>query len=190
MIFTEQDIRDIEKGSAIAQRKLVQIYTPKLYNLIFYHLQNREEAEEVTQDTFIKIFAKTKTFKSESSYETWMYRLAVNQSLDRIRYNQRQKRKVDKVSLQNLVHQHDHKQSNPSDELQSAEGQERVLRAIEKLPQNQKTAILLTKMEGKTQKEAAEIMDLSTKAVESLIQRAKKNLREQLKNYFDPNKLG
>ena len=84
-----------------------------------------------------------------------------------------------------MIYVRDNKHQNPSQELQSAESKQMVLDAIEKLPESQKTAILLAKMEGKPQKEVAEIMNISIKAVESLIQRAKKGLRESLQGYFE-----
>lgn len=185
MAFSREDILQLKEGNKSVQKELILQYSKQIYNLVYYHLQNKEESEEVTQDVFLKIIAKAHTFNFKSKFETWMYRLAVNETLDRIRYNQRQKRKVEKVPLQSMVYVCDHRHQNPSQELQSAESKQMVLDAIEKLPESQKTAILLAKMEGKPQKEVADIMNISVKAVESLIQRAKNGLREHLQDYFE-----
>lgn len=187
MLFSKNDIELLSQGDKQAQKKLVQIYGQKIYNLVYYHLQNAEEAEEVTQDVFLKTIKKVDTFKSESKFDTWLYRLAVNESLDKIRYNQRQKRKVEKIPLDKLVFAVKSQVNNPAQELQSQENMETLLGKIEELPERQKTALLLSKMEGKSQKEIGEIMDLSPKAVESLVQRAKRNLKEKLSEYFKEN---
>lgn len=187
MTFTVGDIQDLIDGSSAAQKKLLSVYGQKIYNLVYYHLQNTEEAEEVTQDVFIKVIQKCASFKHESKFDTWVYRLAVNESLDRIRYYQRQKRKVEKVSLHMLVYSPKSSQANPSELLQSQENQKILLSKIEELPERQKTALLLSKLEGKSQKEIAEIMDLSPKAVESLVQRAKSGLKQKLSEYFKEN---
>jgi RNA polymerase sigma-70 factor (ECF subfamily) len=185
--FSRDDISQLAKGNQSAYSKLLKVYGQKTYNLVYYHLQNREEAEEVTQDVFIKVIRKSASFKHQSKFDTWIYRLAVNESLDRIRYHQRQKRKVDKVPLHALLHSPKSSQANPSEIMQSQENQKRLLDKIEELPERQKTALLLSKMEGKTQKEIGQIMDLSPKAVESLVQRAKSNLKQKLSDYFKEN---
>jgi RNA polymerase sigma factor (sigma-70 family) len=187
--FSYKDIQALGNNDSTAHKKLLSLFGKKIYNLVYYHLQNREESEEVTQDVFIKVIQKSHTFKQESKFETWLYRLAINQSLDRIRYNQRNKRKVNKVPLHELVYAENKGQRSPAELLQSQENQKMLLDKIEELPTRQKTALLLSKLEGKTQKEIALIMDLSTKAVESLVQRAKSNLKEKLKGYFKEHGL-
>jgi RNA polymerase sigma factor (sigma-70 family) len=187
-MFSAEDIQGLIRREASAQKKLLKVYGQKVYNLVYYHLQNREDAEEVTQDVFIKIINKSDTFRNRSKFDTWLYRLAVNHSLDKLRFNQRKKRKGFKTPLHELAVIQDKNQGTPSEILQSRENQKTLLSKIEELPIRQKTALLLSKLEGKPQKEIAEIMEITPKAVESLIQRAKASLKEKLKDYFRENK--
>ena len=130
-------------------------------------------------------------FREDAELSTWIYRIAVNKSLDFLR---RQKRKKRFAQLTSLFGIHEEKEEivlpaegNPQQELEDKERKQILDWAIEKLPENQKTAIILSKYEGFSNKEIASTMDMTLSAVEALIHRAKKNLEKKLTFYFEKN---
>lgn len=150
-----------------------------VFNLALQYVQNIEDAEEITQDVFVKVFDNLNTFKKQSSLKTWIYRLAINQSLDFIKAKKAQKRNF----LSSLFSINDSKFkfqpsnfNHPGIELEQKEACQKIFEAINQLSDNQKTALILLKIENKSQAETAEIMNLKVKALESLFQRAKNNL--------------
>lgn len=164
---------------------LYEQYKNLVYNLALHYVQNTEDAEEITQDVFVSIHQKWDSFRQESQVSTWIYRITINKSLDFLKARNRKKRMGKWVSLffgDTLTVKHEQPAFNhPGVQLENKEAMERLFRCIDQLPDQQKTALLLSKTEQKTQAEMAEIMGISTKAVESLLQRAKQNLAKFLK---------
>jgi len=150
-----------------------------VFNLTLQYVQNIEDAEEIMHDVFVKVYDNLNSFKNLSNLKTWIYRITINQSLDFIKAKKAQKRNF----LYNVFSFDDGKIkyestdfNHPGIELEQKESYKRIFDAINQLSDNQKTAIILLKIEGKSQAETAEIMNLNIKALESLFQRAKKNL--------------
>lgn len=151
-----------------------------MYNLALYYVQNVEDAQEITQDVFVSVHQSLEGFKHESQISTWIHRITINKSLDFIKSRKRKKRWAQWVSLF-------HKDGNPiefavspfeqlAQSMEMNESVALIMRGIDSLPSNQKTAIILSKLEDKKHQEIAVIMNISAKAVESLVLRAKKNL--------------
>jgi len=181
-------LKEIADGSETALQELYGRYSVRAYNTIISYTQNVEDAEEVLQDVFINVFTSASKFQFNSSVSTWIYRISVNKSLDFLRKKNSNKRKGFFTSLY-------HKDSNeikfdtpdfvhPGVKLENKENAAYLFKVIDTLPDNQKTAFILTNVEGLPQQETAEIMKVSRKAVESLVQRAKANLRKGLEKYF------
>ena len=181
-------LKEIAGGSEAALQELYGRYSVKAYNTIISYTQNVEDAEEVLQDVFINVYTSASKFQFNSSVSTWIYRISVNKSLDFLRKKNSNKRKGFFTSLY-------HKDSNeikfdtpdfvhPGVKLENKENAAFLFKVIDTLPDNQKTAFILTNVEGLSQQETAEIMKVSRKAVESLVQRAKANLRKGLEEYF------
>ncbi len=159
-------------------------YKNLVYNLALQYVQNIEDAEEITQDVFVSVYQNMSNFKEESSISTWIYKITINKSLDFIKAKNRKKRFAFMTSIffnnsNDLKHDTQHF-NHPGIALEQKEALSILFKHINDLPNNQKTAIILMKIENKTQKETAEIMNMSTKAVESLIQRAKVNLLKKI----------
>lgn len=155
-----------------------------VFNLALQYVQNQEDAEEITQDVFIAIYKSIHDFNANSKMSTWIYRITINKSLDYIKARKRQKRSGLIVSFffegSNEI-KHDLPVFNhPGVELEQKEALSQLFQLINELPDNQKTALILSKLEQKPQAEIAEIMNLNIKAVESLIQRAKSGLLKKL----------
>jgi len=156
-----------------------------VFNLCLNYLQNRQDAEEVTQDVFVKVHAGMGTFRGEAALRTWIYRIAINSCLDRLKAAKRAKRSVwrllgftgdeaERIAGSDFDH--------PGVELEQREATQRIFQQINALPTQQKTALLLKTMEGLSQNEVAEVMGTSAKAVESLLSRARQQLRKDLEN--------
>jgi RNA polymerase sigma-70 factor (ECF subfamily) len=164
-------------------------YNKLVFNLALQYVQNIEDAEEVTQDVFVSVHKSIHTFQEHAELQTWIYRITINQSLDYLKAQKRKKRFAFITSIfydggrevQNKSHTFNH----PGILLEQKEALETLFKLINSLPNNQKTVLILSKLEQKNQKEVAEIMGISTKAVESLLQRAKKNLSGKLNTTKD-----
>lgn len=156
-------------------------YGKMVYNLALQYVNNVSDAEEITQDVFMLVYEKLDTFRGESSLKTWIYRLTINKSLDYIKQKQSKKRwaffsknRVDLTDLDNSVATFDH----PGVLLEDKEALSKLFSLINKLPENQRTVLILLKIEDLSMEEVMTIMELSYKAVESVFQRAKKKLKD------------
>ena len=167
--------------------KLYHEYKTLVFNVALQYLQNLEDAEEITQDVFVKVYHSLENFNQKSSYKTWIYRIAINQCLDCIKKKQSQKRffifgkKSDneKEFLNTSTFEH------PGILMENQEDAKILFEIINTLTENQKTAFLLSKLDGLNNPEIAEIMQVSVSSVESLIFRAKATLQERLGEKFE-----
>ncbi len=170
-------------------QSIVEILQEKVRNLCFRYVNNIDDADDIAQEVFIQVFESMSHFREESQLSTWVYRIAVNKSLDFLRMKKRKKR----FAILTSVFKSDDDDEiigipvthTPLNELENKERKQILDNAILKLPDNQKTAITMSKYEGFSNKEIASIMDISLSAVEALIHRSKKNLHKELYNYFD-----
>ncbi len=157
-----------------------------VYNLALNYVQNAEDAQEITQDVFVAVYQSQDTFQGASTVSTWLYRITINKCLDFLKARKRKKRFAFITSLffegSNEVKHHAPEYNHPGVLLENKEALEHLFKKINELPDNQKTALILHKIEQKTQVEIAEIIGVSPKAVESLIQRAKTNLLKSTNN--------
>lgn len=181
----------VAKGDKNAFGQLYALFKDKVYNTSISYLQQENDAEEVTQDVFVEVYHNAGTYKGGASVSTWIYRITVNKCLDRIRYNNRQKRFSFITSIFNKdtgVLQHDKPHfDHPGVGAENRERAAMLFNAIRQLPENQQTAFILKQVEGLSQREISQIMDMGEKAVESLLQRAKANLRKILSDYYNSN---
>ena len=148
-----------------------------VYNLALQYVQNIEEAEEITQDVFLKVYQKIGTFKGTAKLETWLYRVTINTSLDAIKSKKRKKRfALFSHNENDLNNSTDF--NHPGIALENKEALQLLFSLINTLPDAQKTALILVKIEGKSMEEVAQILDKTPKAIESLVQRAKYKLKK------------
>jgi len=152
----------------------------RVFNISLQYLRNVEDAEEVTQDVFLTVYNKQSQFEGKAQLGTWIHRIAVNKSLDFIKARNRQKRGGGLLSYLTVttenVAQPNNDLNHPGVALEHRELLSKWFHRIDQLPENQRTAIVLVRIEEFSPIEAAAIMNLSVKAVDSLLQRAKKNL--------------
>lgn len=178
----------IGQGDQSAFEQLYEATKGRVYNTALSYVRNREDAEEITQDVYVEAFRSLGTFNRDASVTTWLYRITVNKSLDFLKHQQRQKRFAFLTNLFN--HQTGAVEHELTDEvhpgvvLEQRENAQLLFRAIDTLANKQKTAYILTRLEGLSNIEAADVMDISVGAVESLLQRANATLKKQLAGWY------
>jgi RNA polymerase sigma-70 factor (ECF subfamily) len=180
----------LRRGDESAFRQVVESRKDLVYNTVLGLLQHPEDAEDVAQDVFIKMYESIHQFKGESAFSTWLYRIAVTKALEWIRSRKRKKRFAFITGLlgDNNELRHDPPDfHHPGVQLDDKERASRLFKSIAKLPDNQRVAFTLHKVEGIPYQEIAAIMELSVSAIESLIHRAKNNLRKDLEDYYKKN---
>ncbi|CAN5402115.1 RNA polymerase sigma factor [soil metagenome] len=168
-------------------QEIYDTYKNKVFNTVISYLQNTEDAEETTQDVFIEIHRSINSFEGKSSLSTWIYRISINKSLDFIKSKNRKKRFAFMSSLFNDAGELKHDSSNffhPGVILENKEKSAILFKAINSLPENQKTAFILSKVEGLPYAEISEVMNMTVSSVESLLFRAKQNLQKELSSFF------
>jgi RNA polymerase sigma factor (sigma-70 family) len=189
----EQELIDrLVKGDEKAYRYLVDTYKDRVFNTLLGMLQHWEDAEDLSQEVFIEVFKSVSGFKGQSKLSTWLYRVAISKALDYRKYKGRKKRFAFVLSIFGLEgNEPVHDKPNffhPGVELENKERAAELLKAINALPDLQRTAFTLHKVESMSYQEVAEIMETTVGAVESLIHRAKQNLRKTLETYYKQDK--
>ena len=168
----------VKEGNSQAFAVLVERHTERFYRLSYRYLQNREAAEDVVQDAFLKLWENPALWQPErnSKFTTWFYRVVVNLSLD-------MRKKKAPAALDDQIQLVD--KSEPVDEAMMRAQEQKILeREIAALPDRQRTALNLCFDEGLSNQEAAEIMGVNLKALQSLIMRAKTTLKERMKAFL------
>ena len=184
-------IEKLKQGDQGAFSEIVETRKGMVYNTVLGLLQNPEDAEDVTQEVFIKVFESVRQFKGESAFSTWLYRIAVTTALEFLRKKKRKKRFA---FITSLFGEGDTPVTDPPDFvhpgvlLDRRENARVLFKAIQKLPENQKIAFSLHKVEGLSYQEVADVMETTVSAVESLIHRARQNLRKSLENFYNSEK--
>ncbi len=186
--MNEQELIElVKKKDRVAFKTLVDTWQEMVYNTALGILQNIEDAEDVAQEVFIQVFESISSFKGESKFSTWLYRITITKTTDHIRKKKRKKRFA---FIQSLYGKNDEQVIDPPDffhpgvHLENKENAAVLFNAIDQLLPNQKTAFVLSKMENLSYKEIAEVLNLSEAAVDALLQRAKDKLKKILKNYY------
>ncbi len=180
----ESLMRLIRQESHQAFAILVRRHTDRFFAASFRMTGNRTEAEDLVQDAFLKIWNKPDLWKEDkgAKFTTWFYRILVNQNIDRLRRTQ--KISSDDSILPFVADG----TAGPEEQAAMNEEQVRMERALNILPERQKTALTLCFYEGLSNAEAADAMGVKIKALESLLMRAKAGLREYLTQDNNPIK--
>ena len=182
--MTEQDlIKGLRQGEEAAFKYLVETYRDRVFNTALGIVQNAEDAEDVSQEVFIQVYRSIASFKGESKLSTWLYRIATTRALDLLRSRKSKKRFG---MLQRLFGDDNEPAlelpdfNHPGVALDRKENAAKLFKAIGRLPENQKIAFTLHKLEDLSYQEVSEVMQTSLPAVESLMHRARQNLKKML----------
>lgn len=170
-------LRGVANGEKPAAEALVRAISPKLFRTAYRIMQNAHDAEEITQETLIRILTISKTWKAgQARIETWAYRVATNLCFDKLRAKSRFEQGSDELE--------DFMDNSPTAEaeLVNREIANHIDRALATLPHRQRAAIVLTYYEGLNAKLAGEALGVSVEAIESLLARAKRTLKQKFLN--------
>ena len=183
-------ITQLQLGDGSAFTKLVDEYQDMVYNTVLGIVQQADDADDITQEVFIQVYQSISSFKGDSKFSTWLYRIAVSKALD---HEKKMKRKKRFGFVQSLfggdgeVQVHPVEFDHPGVQAEKKESTAALFRALKQIPDNQRIAFTLHKLEGQSYQEVAAIMNTSLYAVESLMSRAKNNLKKELSNYYQKN---
>ncbi|QKZ13292.1 RNA polymerase sigma factor [Spirosoma sp. KUDC1026] len=186
--MTESELLiELKAGSEAAFRRFVETYQTRVFNLAFRLLGDRDEADDVAQEVFAEVYETIGQFRGEATFSTWLYRITTTQSLSHLRKKRTRKRFAFVTSLFGASNEllHDPPDtSQPEQALAQTEENQLLLRAVGQLPDTQRAAFTLHYMEGLSYKEVAAILQTTVSAVESLLHRAKRQLRTKLQPYY------
>lgn len=180
-------VERLKGGDEAAFKTIVETWQSMVYNTALGIVQNAEDAEDIAQETFVQVYQSVSSFKGESKFSTWLYRITIAKALDHERRKKRKKRFAFVKSLfgeesEVVVHPPDF--HHPGVILDKKENAAELFAAIAGLPENQRIAFTLHKVDGLSYQEVSEVMDTSVSSIESLMHRAKTNLRKKLEDYY------
>lgn len=185
-------IAELQSGKSSAYAKLMKEFEQKVFATCLSFVPNKEDAEDIAQEVFLEVFRSIAKFKGDAKLSTWIYRIATNKSLEFIRKKNAKKRfafmqsifgndiPLDKTSFFTEL-------KHPGILLENKEKSETVFKAINLLPDSQRVVFTLAKIDGKSYQEIVEITGKSLSSVESIMFRAKKNLKKSLETFYKNN---
>jgi RNA polymerase sigma-70 factor (ECF subfamily) len=190
--FDECDRTDMARLSAghdAALNDLMARHAPKLFNYLVRSLQNEEDAADLAQDTFVRVFQNRTKFDKRMKFSTWLYAIATNLVRDRYRHRTRHPQvsldAENEATGKNFRESVPEQKPTPSETLQGTERAEAVRQAVGQLPEELRTPLILSEYEELSHAEIGMILECSTKAVETRLYRARKQLREKLARLLD-----
>lgn len=187
--LSDPDVRlmmEFQKGDKASFEALLRKHFPRVLNFIYRYTGGRETAEDLAQEVFIRVYKSAADYRPQSKFQTWVFTIARNLSLNELRRNAH---KPKTVSLDETFSSQEGELKRQVEDPSSAAPDQAVLHrekagavkaAVDALPENQRVAVLLRRYEGFSYEEIARTMNVSVKAVKSLLSRAKENLRIKL----------
>jgi RNA polymerase sigma-70 factor (ECF subfamily) len=180
-------VRRAQGGNGDAFEELVRRYERKVYNITYRMLGNPEDASEALQDTFLRAYRFLGKFQFKSKFYTWLYRIATNVSLTRLR-----KRKSPVVmsidapvgESGDMVLDIPDDQFSPEKLFEQREIRRKLKEAVDKLPEDYRTVVVLRDLEGLSNEDVSKVLNLSIPAVKSRLHRGRLALREKLEKYL------
>lgn len=188
-------IAGLQRGDQSAVRQLAELYGPRIHQLAFRHMKNREDAEEVTQDVLVKVYRKIGAFRGDSALSSWIYRITFNTAMSRLRQH-RGVRAADQErdrALAVLEMSDEGAQRTPADpadwshmpdeELLRLELRKAVEVAVRELPEIYREPVILRDFEGLTTEEASSRLKVKDQTLKSRLHRGRLLLRERLQAF-------
>jgi len=185
-------IRRLRERDERAFREMVDEYRDRVFSLTLRMLGNREEAEDLAQEVFITVFKSIDSFRGDSKFSTWLYRITANHCKNRIKYlarrHDRKKSEFDEENTKGAVAgapSTPNRARRPDEQMQSSQMEVLIQKAIESLPEDRRLLIVLRDIEELSYDEISEITGLAQGTVKSGISRARSTLRKKLAKYMD-----
>lgn len=182
----EELVTRSQRGDPAAFDRLVDLYQDRLYNYVARMVHDPTEAEDLTQEAFVKAFRNLPSFRGASTFQTWLYRIASNLIIDAAR---RRRRRANTCSLEAplegdegplLREQEDVSTPGPARDLETAELQRQVHQAIQQLPPRLRSVVVLYELQGLSYEEIAEILGCPLGTVKSRLFNARMELKQRL----------
>lgn len=178
-----------QRGDESAFETLVDRHRERVFRLARRYLRDETAADDLTQETFLRVYRSKHTWRPEAKFSTWLYRVTANACLNELRAR-RARKGVESTAPSGpggepMPEGADPKAVDPGASVLRGELAAVVKAAVDELPEDQKLAVMLSKYEGLSYRELAEAMDRSVPAVKSLLVRARENLRASLSPYLD-----
>jgi RNA polymerase sigma-70 factor (ECF subfamily) len=180
-----------QQGDVGAFQQLFQKYTPSVVNFAFHFLGNRGRAEEIAQEVFLQVYRWQERYEPKAKFSTWLFKIAHNHCLNEVRKGEY------RVKSESLSPQEDAEGGGRARELpdtQLSKGEDlfagkqaaaRIMEILRRVPETQRTALMLSRFEGMSYREVADVLGVTEKAVKSLVFRATQRLKEELKDILD-----
>nr|WP_299343226.1 RNA polymerase sigma factor [Allomuricauda sp.] len=184
-----QFLEDLRAQKREAYARLLEEYQKMVFNTCLSFVPNSADAEDIAQEVFVEVYNSISKFKGNSKLSTWIYRISVNKCLEFIRKRNTKKRfgfmqslSAGSTPLDKTTYFAEF--NHPGVQLERKEQQQTLFKAIDQLPESQKIVFTLHKIDGLSYKEVSEITKKSVSSVESLLFRAKRNLKQILTEYY------
>jgi RNA polymerase sigma-70 factor, ECF subfamily len=179
----------VKRGDARAFEELVEKYKQPVINIIYRILRDLAEAEDLAQNVFVQVFKSADRYKATAKFSTWLFTIARNLTLNEIRRRSRHPAESLEASQTEYEDQpvrqfEDVKTFSPTDNVLHGELEQKLQGALNELPENQRTAILLCRQEELSYEDISEVLGCSLSATKSLIHRGRETLKEKLKPYL------
>ena len=181
-------VADLCDGDMTALAILVDRYKHLVYRLAIQITKNSDDASDILQDTFLKVYDSIHTFRHGSAFETWLYRIVVNLSIDTVNGRKRRQKSLISFLEKTDISQKIERQQDPTLQVETNELQEWVTRAVNSLSIKHRTVVVLHELEGLSHPQIADILDCSEGTVRSRLHYARKKLRVLLNPYIRSNK--
>lgn len=186
-----EDMARLASGHDAALNALMERHGERLFNYLLRQLSNEADAADLAQETFVRVYRNCARYQSEQKFSTWLYTIATNLLRDRFRWHKRHPQvsldaqDPEGVALQDALPD---EAPSPGERVSAEERASEVRKALESLPEELRTAVMLSEYEGLGHSEIGAIMDCSAKAVESRLYRARAHLRKRLeKSLLQPD---
>lgn len=173
-LFEEKIVQECKKGKKDAFNVLIKNYADRVYNIVIPMIQNKEDAKDVSQEVFIKIYKNIHTFQGNSSIGTWIYSIALNTAKDYLR-------KKNAIKESPLSENDADNSSDPQMIMDKTEAGFQLSEAMDRLQETEKEIIVLKDIMGFSYEEIASTLHLNLGTVKSRLSRARCSLRESLK---------
>ncbi|MFB6262815.1 MAG: RNA polymerase sigma factor [Bradymonadaceae bacterium] len=184
-------VRRAQNGDREAFTELIERYRQKVYSICYSKLKDEQDSRDVAQEVFIKVYRHLENFDRNASFYTWLYRIAVNASIDYLRKQSR----VDRVEYDDEIQTDETRDRQlirpstlgfePGEELDRKELRAKMLEALETLSDKHRTILNLREVQGLSYEEMAEVLDIAKGTVMSRLHHARQYFREALEDYLD-----
>jgi RNA polymerase sigma-70 factor (ECF subfamily) len=178
-------LEGLKSGDETAYELLITHFQQPVFGLVQRLIEDPNEASDVTQEVFLKIFRSVGQFRGDSSLKTWIYRIAVNEAYNRRRWFGRHRKPETELESQELDHLHDRSRS-PYDLVLNEEWKSAIEKALAGLNPAFRSAVVLRDLEDLSYEEIADVLDISLGTVKSRILRGRESLRRALIDQFEP----